>query len=200
MALNYFLALSGEFDIVINVDGFNEIALPTIENVPNTNVFFPRQWHLLMRAVPDTELVATIGEIRILDSLASRWADLFDAAPLRYSVTANTIWRAGDQILYKAAVARRARLPKMARATDYAASGPPSAYATDDELYTALASVWAESSSQMHAIANARGIRYFHFLQPISMSREPSPWTQTNGASRSRRAPTLTPSSTAIRC
>ena len=167
MALNYFSALGGGFDIVINLDGFNDIALPVLENLPQTNPFFPRQWHLRMRMVPDTELVATIGEIRFLDSVSARWTSLFRSGPLRYSVTANTIWRIGDQLLYNAAVAKRASLPQLSTsANDYAASGPPAQYADDGALYSDLAHVWAESSYQMHVLAAAKGFRYFHFLQP----------------------------------
>lgn len=167
MALNYFAALGGEFDIVINLDGFNDIALPAVENIPQTNPFFPRQWHLRMRAVPDPQFLETIGRIKFLDSLAERWAQLFRTGPLRYSVTLNTIWRIGDRWLYNASTATRAQLPQMsAGASEYAASGPPAPYASDDELYAALARVWAESSYQMHAVAVAKGIRYFHFLQP----------------------------------
>ena len=166
MALTYFTALGGEFDIVLNIDGFNEVALPSVENLPNTNPFFPRQWHLRTRAVPDNELLVTIGEIKHFDALAKTWSDWFYRAPLRYSVTANTIWRVGDQLLYKAAVAKRAQLPKLAHSRDYAESGPPTTYADDDELYTALGRMWAESSYEMHAVTAAKGARYFHFLQP----------------------------------
>ncbi len=166
MALDYFTALGGEFDVVINVDGFNEVALPRLENIPNTNPFFPRQWHLRVRMAPDTDLVATIGEIRLLDALIRKWSDLFYSGPLRYSVTANTIWRVGDQLLYRQAVARRARLPRMSSGNDFVATGPPAVYANEDDLDAALAGVWAESSYGMQAIAAARGFRYFHFLQP----------------------------------
>jgi len=167
MALNYFSALGGQFDIVINLDGFNEIALPALENLPQTNPFFPRQWHLRMRMVPDREFLASVGKVRFLDSAASRWADLFYTGPLRYSVTANTIWRIGDQLLYNAMMAERAKLPQMGSgADDYAATGPPIAFDNDGDLYTALARMWAESSYQMHGLARARGFRYFHFLQP----------------------------------
>lgn len=166
MAFTYFTVLGGEFDLVINVDGFNDVALPPVENLPNTNPFFPRQWHLRTRTVPDTELVGTIGEIRNLDALATTWSRWFNWGLLRYSVTANTIWRVGDQLLYRAAVARRAKLPKMARGGDYVATGPAVTFASDDELYGALARVWAESSYEMHAVAAAKGARYFHFLQP----------------------------------
>jgi hypothetical protein len=166
MALNWFSALGGEFDIVINLDGFNDVALPSLENLPNTNPFFPRQWHLRMRTVPDTEFLATVGKIRFLDSVSARWTSLFRTGPLRYSVTANTIWRIGDQLLYNAAVNQRALLPGMSAVNGYAASGPPATYANDEEMYAAFGHLWAESSFQMNALAKAKGIHYFHFLQP----------------------------------
>jgi hypothetical protein len=166
MALNYFMALGGEFDIVVNLDGFNDVALPGLENIPNTNPFFPRQWHLRMRTVPDTEFLTTVGKIKFWDSLSERWTRVFRSGPLRYSVTANTIWRIGDQLLYNQAVANRALLPQMSAVNGYAAAGPPAQYANDAEMYLALGRLWAESSFQMHALAQAHGIHYFHFLQP----------------------------------
>ncbi len=167
MAFNYFTAIGGEFDIVINLDGFNDVALPALENVPQTNPFFPRQWHLRMRTVPDQEFLATVGRIKFIDSVADRWARVFRNPPLRYSVTANTIWRIGDQLLYNAATNARAQLPQMASGTnEYSAAGPPAPFASTGEMYAALATTWAESSYQMNAVAAAKGIRYFHFLQP----------------------------------
>ena len=166
MALNWFTALGGDFDIVINIDGFNDVALPALENVPDTNPFFPRQWHLRMRTVPDTEFLATVGKIRFLDSVGAKWQSFFRTGPLRYSVTANTLWRIGDQLLYNAAVNQRAKLPKMSAANTYAAAGPPAPFANDEEMYSALGHLWEESSFQMNALARAKGIRYFHFLQP----------------------------------
>jgi hypothetical protein len=166
MAFNYFNALGGEFDIVINLDGFNDVALPGLENIPNTNPFFPRQWHLRMRTVPDKEYVATIGKIRFLDAISEQWMNVFRTGPLRYSVTANTIWRIGDQLLYNAAVTQRTLLPKMAGGDEYAATGPPTQHADDGELFGSLGHLWAESSFQMNAVARAKGAHYFHFLQP----------------------------------
>ena len=166
MALNWFMALGGEFDIVINLDGFNDVALPALENVPDTNPFFPRQWHLRMRTVPDTEFLATVGKIKFIDAVSAKWQSFFRTGPLRYSVTANTLWRIGDQLFYNAAVNQRAKLPKMSATNGYAAAGPPAPFANDDEMYSALGHLWEESSYQMNAVAKAKGIRYFHFLQP----------------------------------
>ena len=167
MAFNYFTALGGEFDIVINLDGFNEIALPSLENIPHTNPFFPRQWHLRLRMLPDTELLSTIGRIKFLDAAASEWARIFSRPPLRYSVSLNTIWRVGDQLLHLQAMKERARLPQLTSEDgNYASTGPAAAFADEGDMYAALGRVWAESSYQMHALARARDIRYFHFLQP----------------------------------
>ena len=45
MTLNYLLSIGSEFDIVINIDGFNEAALPLSDNVPrNIFPFYPRNW------------------------------------------------------------------------------------------------------------------------------------------------------------
>lgn len=167
MAFNYFSALGGEFDIVITLDGFNDVALPGLENLPQTNPFFPRQWHLRMRTVPDQEFLATVGRIKFFDSMAEKWASTFRRPPLRYSVTMNTVWRLGDRVLYNAALNERARLPQIgAKTGEYAAAGPPTSFGNEEEMYSSLARTWAESSYQMHAVASAKGTRYFHFLQP----------------------------------
>jgi hypothetical protein len=48
IALSYLLALSAHYDVVINLDGFNEVALPYGDNLP-FGVFptFPRHWSSL---------------------------------------------------------------------------------------------------------------------------------------------------------
>ena len=51
MALSYLLILGAHFDLVIEIDGVNEVALPPAENIPK-NVFpvFPRNWYLRAQA------------------------------------------------------------------------------------------------------------------------------------------------------
>ena len=46
MALNYLLTLGAEFDVLINLDGLNEISLPGIDNVPlGVSAHPPRKWN-----------------------------------------------------------------------------------------------------------------------------------------------------------
>jgi len=168
IALSYLLALGAEFDIIINLDGFNEVALPPTENIPN-NVFpfYPRDWLLRVQNLPDPVLLSLVGEITYLKSKRSKWARLFSMAPFRYSITMNLIWKYYDQHL--AMETSRSRLilqsynPKV---SSYAATGPSRYYENEDDMFKDLTSVWKRSSIQMQRLCNANGIRYFHFLQP----------------------------------
>ena len=178
MAYNYFSALGGEFDIIVNLDGFNEIVLPAVENMPSTSPYFPRQWNMRLKMVPDAALLSTIGEIKFLDTASQKWLNVFAHTPLRYSVTMNVIWWAGERFLYNRATTRRASLPSLAaRSNEFASSGPPTHFKDDAEMYASLAGVWEESSYQMHALAASKGARYFHFLQPNQYIEGSKPMT-----------------------
>lgn len=68
LALAYLLSLGAEFDIVINIDGFNEVALPPSENIPK-NVFpiYPRGWYYRVAAASDQQTVVQIARLMGLD-------------------------------------------------------------------------------------------------------------------------------------
>ena len=59
MTLNYMLVLGGQFDFIINIDGFNDVVLYEAENAAR-HVFpaFPRSWHVRVEIsgprLPDT--------------------------------------------------------------------------------------------------------------------------------------------------
>ena len=53
------------------------------------------------------------------------------------------------------------------------------------------ARTWAESSFQMHAVASAKGIRYFHFLQPNQYIEGTKPMSDGGAARRHQRKPSL---------
>lgn len=171
MALNYFLMLGAQFDLVINIDGFNEVALPPAENLP-WQVFpsYPRQWFGRVGTIEDIEGRALVGEIAYHQNQQGKWAQKFSNSWLRYSVIANLIWsyqnsryvrwtnRAiGDYASYQVAEKQRAR---------YVAHGPPFKPSSLEELYGHLAQVWSRSSLQMAAVCKGLGIEYLHFLQP----------------------------------
>ena len=168
MALTYALALGGEFDILVNLDGFNEVALYPADSWPK-GLFplFPRDWDRIVTRFPDPTQRRLNGEIGYLQGKRRRWADWFAASPLRFSVTANLLWRGRDRVL--ASETRRCEMAlQRSRPTSlpYCALGPGHRLHSEDEIFPELVGIWKRCSRQLAQTCKGHGIRYFHFLQP----------------------------------
>jgi hypothetical protein len=172
MALSYLLALGGHFDVVINLDGFNEIALAPGSLVPkNVFPFFPRGWPDLLGEAGDPQFSRLVGRALYLEELAGRRAEQFSRPVLRHSVLANTLWRILDRSLAGQLARARVDLESYkptapVERRDYASVGPRRPYASPQEMYRDLVGFWSRSSLQMERLCAANGILYFHFLQP----------------------------------
>ncbi|MGV2340018.1 MAG UNVERIFIED_CONTAM: hypothetical protein LVR18_40500 [Planctomycetaceae bacterium] len=58
-SLSYVLALGGEFDAIINLDGFNDGVLAVLENArQGTSIAYPRSWHA---AIAGDDRSASVG-------------------------------------------------------------------------------------------------------------------------------------------
>ena len=98
MILAWLLAQGAELDVVINVDGFNEVAVPTAENVSRgVNPFFPRQWHKRARSVIDLESVVQVGRLELLKERRNRRARWFVDRGLYKSPVLTLGWRFLDR-------------------------------------------------------------------------------------------------------
>lgn len=169
MALSYFLSLGGEFDLVINLDGFNEVALPPSENMTD-GVFpaFPRNWGTQAAWTLDQDRRRLLGLAQVAKDRREDWAVTMSAPLLRYSALANLIWRYRDASI-AAEIARiqtQFRKRTAAAKKGYMVTGPRVTFANDDELYGHLTAVWRDSSLSMDALCRANKAGYFHFLQP----------------------------------
>jgi len=180
MLLNYLLTLGAEFDIIINIDGFNEVALHYAENAQQ-NVFpaFPRSWYLRVEPLPDPGSRALIGEIAYLKDKQIRWSQRFPAAALHYSVTANLIWRLGAR-RFAAKMDQLQRLLASHRPPPpgYEVTGPREERSEGD-TYGLLASIWKNASLQLAKLSQANGISYFQFLQPNQYDPGAKPLSET---------------------
>ncbi len=98
MILTYLLSLGARFDIVINVDGFNEVTLPPVENVPQgLNPFYPRKWNLRAGETLDPETVRNVGHMEYLKGERRRWASQLLEYGLHRSALLSLVWRVVDQ-------------------------------------------------------------------------------------------------------
>jgi hypothetical protein len=168
MTLNYLLSLGGEFDILINLDGFNESALPLAENIPeHVFPFFPRAWLWRVEPMMDAKMTALITAGTRTRILRAKLAKGFGLPLLRKSYTLNFLWQQIDVLLeQKVSKWNAEALDLNVTAKNYVASGPAQAHENNQALFQEIADVWKRSSLQMAHLAKANGIEYFHFLQP----------------------------------
>jgi hypothetical protein len=172
MALNYLLALGAHFDVVVELDGLNDIALAPGWQVPkDVFPFYPRGWPDLLGEAGDPELIRLQGRVLYLEELAGDRARQFSGSVPSHSVFASTLWRLLDRNveaqLAQARVEMEAYKPKAAAdRRNYAFLGPTRKYADPADMYRDLVAVWQRSSLQMEQLSRASGARYLHFLQP----------------------------------
>jgi hypothetical protein len=177
LTFSYLLALRAQFDIVLNIDGFNEVALPYSENVPyQVYPFYPRMWHLRAATILDPVVIRQIGHIRYLEDKKQSWAKLFDDYGLYRSPLLALLWQFRDQA-FAADISRIAGAIKARDepAGNFVGHGPPYSYETEQALFADLARVWKNASIQMKLLSDGNNIRYYHFLQPNQYVKDSKP-------------------------
>jgi hypothetical protein len=168
LILAYFLALGAEYDVVINVDGFNEVDGANDNILDGVNPFFPHNWNLHARQGLAPEAMVHLGQVELIRQNRARLRDLFSNRILRSSAFFLTLWDFLDrrqegqmraQMRALQTFLSSSKLPPRVR-------GPELSFADDGQRYAALADVWQRSSLEMARLCRESGIRYFHVLQP----------------------------------
>ena len=167
MAVNYLLSLGAEFDLLINIDGFNEVALPDTESKPQqVSPFYPRSWYFLVaehdiRFLPDFVPYKAVAYGR---KVVAQAVSIIPLSEKSYAI--NAAWAAFDRLMGITERGLRGFLASR-RPHGFYAAGPPFEYSKGDEfLYEELSWVWARSSFLLDQISRENHIAYFHFLQP----------------------------------
>ena len=163
-AVAYYLALGGKIDVLINIDGFNEVTLSKILQETGTFAAYPFHWRAFTNSQPSPAQLLLIGEIEQRKKTRHGLASM--AARLRFSVAASTVWHFADRYLERGLESRRAELAQQdAQTESYFRSGPVEALEGQD-VAVFMTAVWARSSRQIAALAKENHFRYYHFLQP----------------------------------
>ena len=175
-ALMYLLALGQRFDAVIELDGFNEVAVTRQEYNRGLFIAFPRNWDHLMAGVADREEQLRVGQVAYLLRQRARLARWFSRPPLAWSVTATLVWKSLHRFLSNDLARTRQQLAATStQERDYRSKGPSRPYPDDAHLLAASSEVWGRASLLMHRMCRAQGIRYHHFLQPNQYVRGSKP-------------------------
>ncbi len=163
----YFLSLGAEYDAVVNIDGFNDVVLPIVDN-HERGVFpwYPRSWDSFVNRRPSQTQVLGAGEIAYLRERQRKLVDRTRRSTLGLSATVGLV-RAAElersvgrvAEIQQALLAERTELP-------FEASGPRESVDDIAQLYDRAATLWARSSILMHDLLASRGTTYVHVLQP----------------------------------
>jgi hypothetical protein len=180
MVLNYLLALGAEFDIVINVDGFTEVALPPSENIPNNvNPFFPRRWNRRTATAISPAILRLVGYAETTKDSKEKWAQMCKNGHLYISPTLFLLWQYWDNRVSRTIYETIQKIiTEGAQSQSYTMCGPTYAYKNEEELYSDLAEVWKRCSSQMKSLCDANGAKYYHFLHPNQYVEGSKPMTE----------------------
>jgi hypothetical protein len=173
MALTYLHFLGAEFDIVVNLDGFNEIALaPTEDPDGVTYDSFPRHWAVRVseaRRDPSWHATLTMQAAALRDA-RQRFAAFCSRSPWNRSPTLLLCWwlrnqtyeldleHIGQQVQQEF-LEHKHNLPSVI-------TGPPNPDGDLAERLQRLADQWYRGSLQLNRICESSGARYVHVLQP----------------------------------
>ena len=117
------LLLGGEFDLIINLDGYNEVAGSAGQNFRNgVFPFFPLWWP--KRAGLTAEEILLAGNIRLRRQEYTRRAAAGDTAPLRWSAVFGLANRYRQERTATEIIQRNHRLATMASGYSLAKYGP----------------------------------------------------------------------------
>jgi hypothetical protein len=172
LVLAYFLSIGQTFDVVVNIDGFNEVALGSINDRYGWDVSMPSHEHLdpLINLVNQATL--TPAKLELLSRIR-RDEQRLNAIAARSN---RTPLASVEFVLRHSYVLLRARYQRELVDFDALPSNPPSnsvVHVTPrvraragDAAFEDIAANWRASSVLMQQLLAARGVPYVHVLQP----------------------------------
>ncbi len=169
LAINWFLALGADIDVVINIDGFNEVALPQIENMPEgVYPFYPRQWNVYAAKSMSEKIIELLSKGVELKKEREELRNLFSKNPFKSSNFFLVIWHSlKNKILNELiTIDNKIHVETKANAKSTQEIGPDYLLNSSEQVALDFAEFWKNSSRQMNDVLKAKGIEYFHYLQP----------------------------------
>jgi len=169
LLLNYLLSLGADIDMVINLDGFNEVHMPEVNRIRGAYPFYPEEWSQTMRTLLQNQQGGALTRMRVLEFWRVRAARWIASSPFRFSMTSNLLWSVYDHALQSVILGTQSALDKKAyELRRVEALGPvdASGFTAAKSLLEESIETWEQGSLLMHDVTQLQGITYFHVLQP----------------------------------
>ena len=168
-ALAYMLAAGAEFDLIVNLDGHNDLAAPHYNAQRGLFPTFPHLWDKRVGAAADDTLL--LGRAILLERDRDRLKEIGDTA-LGLSAIAGLVLRRSFESLDERILGLNQQLMVQVQKYDVETHGPRWAWygrgedEHEDAVRELAVQVWFRSSLVMANLAETAGADYVHFLQP----------------------------------
>jgi len=172
LVLNYFLSIGQPFDLVVNIDGFNEVALGRINDQYGWDVSMPSYEHLdaLINVVNQGTLTpAKLESLARIVRYRQQLNDLAERSNRTRLASVEFVLRHYYEILRRRYEQERVRfdgLPSNRPGNSPIHVTPKVRPRTGSAVYEDIAANWRNASVLMQQLLAARGIAYLHVLQP----------------------------------
>lgn len=166
MSLTFLYYLGAEFDLVINLDGYNEVGPAAEAYSQGAFPFYPWEWHLR------TGSVYELGWDRQLRQIAGAREDLENLQAARtnpvceLSAACGIVQRYRWHKAIETIMHGNRQLAEKLKPQGFEQTGPHSKYPSDEALLNDLVEKWSTATLMMGRLAQSRGAQYIHFLQP----------------------------------
>lgn len=174
LILNYFLALGQEMDLVVNIDGFNEVALSNLNNKNQVDLAMPSIQHILPltslanNSLSTKAMKTTIriqeNKDRINQGLSSLQNCFFAACDALTSVYVQNLVNNYKTDVIKFEKERTQQKKDDSGSVIYINTNK--SVLQDSLAFEQMAQNWVKSSIFMHKVLSASNVPYFHVLQP----------------------------------
>ena len=158
----YTLLLGGEFDLIVNLDGFNEIA--AVDREEGRISFFPPYWGQQVALTTEETLLA--GHIGILRREQARLRAARETSILRWSALFGLANRWRQERNAAEIIQRNQQLAATEAGYNPEKHGPGQEWKRAEGRRPEAARFWYRSSLMLARLAAVAGADYYHFLQP----------------------------------
>lgn len=175
LTLNYMLSLGQKFDFVVNIDGFNEVALASINNQQKLSFAMPSASHVqaltgLANNSLSTKALEALLSLKDNKPKLKNALETLKNCPLASCHVVMSLYVQELVKDYRRDVARFERY-RQQPSEDGSAESVIYFYMEeqvlpDAEVFQDITNNWAETSILIHQVLAANNIPYFHILQP----------------------------------
>ena len=162
--VSFMLAMGGDFDILVNLDGWNELYFAIHNFERDIFPFFPNSWEYLVFLTQ--EEIALVAQIRTARAQLAQLRGDGAASPLRYTALYGMLHRYRVQQTETRVRQLNYELSDRGRGRSIEQQGPYVPFRDAGQVHQEAARSWYRSSVILDAVSDRAGADYYHFLQP----------------------------------